>query len=86
MDSQTGRLLLMMLKTLEQLDTQLHGLWLTLDNASARALATEGALNELLPDFKERYDKRYAGIQAHAKPRSIDSSLEEIRKAIDTLN
>jgi len=62
------------------------GVSFTLDNTSARAVATEGALNEVLPAFKEKYDHRYAGIQGLAKPHSTNSSLEEIRKALDILN
>jgi len=44
MDSETKQLFLLILRNLEQLESRLHGVSFTLDNTSARAVATEGAL------------------------------------------
>jgi hypothetical protein len=85
MDNETKQVLILILRSLEELESRLHGVSFTLDNTSARALAIEGALNEVAPEFKEKYDRRYAGIQAQARPHSSETLLQEIRQAIDKL-
>jgi hypothetical protein len=85
MDTETKQLLLLTLKQLERLDSELHGLALTLEHTSARALAIEGVLNELLPGFTEKFGNRYGGILALSTPLASDSLHQEIQTAIEKL-